>query len=115
MEGEEEEEDEENDEDEDDLEEADDDIDEECDSGGGGTDQDEISSTRADTTSDNSGDKMTAADCVNEQQHPQKRGQENYIDKNQLQNERLMKIKNKKNVEFEHNLTNMLIHLYNGK
>jgi hypothetical protein len=26
-----------------------------------------------------------------------------------------MKIKNKKNVEFEHNLTNMLIHLYNGK
>lgn len=29
--------------------------------------------------------------------------------------DRLTKLKQKKTVEFEHNLTNMLIHLYNGK
>ena len=33
----------------------------------------------------------------------------------QLQKEKLQKMRQKKKVDFEHNLTNMLIHLYNGK
>lgn len=32
-----------------------------------------------------------------------------------INREKLDKLRVKKNTEFEHNLTNMLIHLYNGK
>ena len=32
-----------------------------------------------------------------------------------MQQEKINKLKQKKNIELEHNLTNMLIHLYNGK
>lgn len=32
-----------------------------------------------------------------------------------MQQEKINKLKAKKTIEFEHNLTNMLIHLYNGK
>jgi len=44
---------------------------------------------------------------------------EQFEDPTKLQNavyqDKLGKLKQKKTVEFEHNLTNMLIHLYNGK
>jgi hypothetical protein len=32
-----------------------------------------------------------------------------------MQQEKINKLKQNKNIELEHNLTNMLIHLYNGK